>query len=69
LKFEGHRLDLGTRQLFRGVIDGNVAATATSSDISGILFGTFWLAEGTAPPLTQFSSHCTGVHAFEMRRR
>jgi hypothetical protein len=51
------------------VVGGNVAATATPSGISGILFGTFWLSEGTRPPLTQFSSQCTGVHDFELRRR
>jgi hypothetical protein len=50
-------------------IGGSVAATETASGISGILFGSFWLAEGTTPPLTQFTSHCTGVHDFIMQRR
>jgi hypothetical protein len=51
------------------VVGGNVAATATPSDIMGTLFGAFWLAEGASPPLNRFSAHCDGVHGFELRRR
>jgi hypothetical protein len=51
------------------VIAGTIAASTTASGISGILFGSFWLAEGTSLPLVQFSSFCDGVHGFEMQRR
>ena len=51
------------------VVGGSVAATATPSAINGILFGAFWISEGTTPPLDTFPSYCTGVHDFVMHRR
>jgi hypothetical protein len=51
------------------VIGGNVAAERAASEIAGVLFGTFWLADGTTAPLTRFPNYCTGVHDFIMRRQ
>jgi hypothetical protein len=51
------------------VIGGSVAAESTPSGIDGILFGAFWLSDGTTPPLNRFLSYCTGVHDFVMHRR
>ena len=51
------------------VIGGNVAAERASSEIAGVLFGTFWLSEGTTAPLTRFPNYCTGIHDFIMRRQ
>ena len=51
------------------VIGGNVAAERAPSEIAGVLFGTFWLSDGTTAPLTRFPSYCTGVHDFVMRRQ
>ena len=53
------------------VIGGTVAATLTASDseISGLLFGAFFVADKAAHPLTQFPIQCTGVHDFVLRRR
>ena len=48
------------------VIGGTVAATLTASDseISGLLFGAFYVAEKATHPLTQFPIQCTGIHDF-----
>ena len=53
------------------VISGTVAATLTASDseISGVLFGAFFVADKATHPLTQFPIQCTGIHDFVMRRR
>ena len=51
------------------VIGGSVAATSEPSAISGILFGAFWISDGTTPPLDKFLGYCTGVHDFVMARR
>ena len=53
------------------VIFGTVAATLTASDseISGILFGAFFVADSATHPLTRFPIQCTGIHDFVLRRR
>jgi hypothetical protein len=51
------------------VIGGSVAATFTASEISGILFGVFFVADSATLPLTRFPVQCTGVHDFVMRRK
>ncbi len=53
------------------VIGGTVAATLTASDseISGLFFGAFYVADKATHPLTQFPIQCTGIHDFVLRRR
>jgi len=53
------------------VISGTVAAALTTSDseISGVLFGAFFVADKATHPLTRFPIQCTGIHDFVLRRR